>query len=149
MSAPQKSILNAIKAAITANPGAAETIYLAIDANHMPVERSVGCGILDDGAEYETYTRSEIDLSMTVTLILSMPLTDDDTAITGDTLTTGLLDYAAQLRDLLTDNDLGLSGIESAVPVMESGIEVVGLSGRGFAAVMKTLTIKYAYREDL
>lgn len=118
-------------------------IYLAISVDYIPQGVGFPCvGIKDGPISYDHADAGGVCVSRLVHLAVYMEIPAGDEALTGSTSTAadGILAVTDALRVHLTDNLLGISGMELALPVEETEIEIVG---NEFLALRKILTIEY------
>lgn len=124
-------------------------IYLAIDLGLIPMDAGFPCiGIKDGPLEYSSLSTYEQEKSMKVSFAVYMQISKEAETIegTGTAIADGILAITDHLRDALTDNHLGLTGMESAVPESETESELVGSD---FLAMRKILTMRYVQVEQL
>lgn len=120
-----------------------DDIYLAISADYIPQGVGFPCvGIKDGAIAYDHADGGGVCVSRLVHLAVYVEIPAGDEAITGtsESAADGILAVTDALRAHLTDNMLGIDGMELALPVEETEIEIVG---NEFLALRKVLTIEY------
>jgi len=122
-------------------------IFITPDLNIFPMEKSFpAIGIKDGKIEHLPYNQ-DVKSTYTVQYAIYVEIIkEDESSVIGDTSTNkkGTLDIASDLRSVLDDNLLSITGLNSAFCTSES--ESLLIPGRSRSAMRKILTYQYIKR---
>ena len=144
-----KDLLTAIKSAIKdrLNYLPANAVFLAAHENILPgYIRQIGVGIKDGPINRRELAAGMMEVTSTVNIILWSGWIDDDARLLGGTMGRGLLELAADIHELLDENDLGITGVISAFSPSEMASEPYGNESR--AMQRKVITYQYVKEEE-
>lgn len=149
-----KELMNAIKTALAAAESleyvnTATGIWITPDEDIVPMAASFpGIGIKDGPVSRVMHTNIQWEVHQDVMVVVYVQLSSGDTPIvgkTGETVIHGLLDIAADINAVLSENYLGISGMEQAWCKNEDAVQVIG--DADFVLAKKTLYFEYIKEE--